>query len=79
MTPLRGSILHAETQPVAAAAVNLAMPQQEGKKLLALTPKVVGRRLASTHKIAHRLMRRIRRPYLNLAIKPVSGSYSATC
>jgi len=48
-------------RPMAAAAINPAVPRQEREKLLALTPKVVGRRLASTHKIAHRLMRRIRR------------------
>jgi len=50
-------------RPMAAAAINPAVPQQERKKLLALTPKVVSRRLASARKIVHRLMRRIWRPY----------------
>ena len=50
-------------RPMAAAAVNPAVPQQEGKQLLALAPKIVGRRLAGAHKIAHRLMRRVRHPH----------------
>jgi len=48
--------------PMAASAVNPAVPQQEGKQLLAFAPKIVSRRLASPHKIAHRLMGRVRRP-----------------
>ncbi len=47
----------------AASAVNPAVPKQEGKQLLAFAPKIVRRRLAARHKIAHRLMSRVRRPY----------------
>src|SRR5579863_3133002 len=47
---------------MAASAVNPALPQQEGKQLLALAPKIVSRRLTGPHKIAHRLMGRVRRP-----------------
>jgi hypothetical protein len=35
------------------------VPQQEGKQLLAFAPKIVSRRLARPHKIAHRLMSRV--------------------
>ncbi len=50
-------------RPVAAAAVNPAVPQQERKKLLALSPKIVRRRLAGAHKIPDRLMSRVGRPH----------------
>ena len=50
-------------RPMAAAAVNPAVPEQEGEKLLAFSPKIVRRRLAGAHKIAHRLMSRIGRPH----------------
>ena len=50
-------------RPMAASAVNPAVRKQEGKQLLAFAPKFVRRRLAGTHKIAHRLMRRVPRPY----------------
>ncbi len=50
-------------RPMAAAAVNPAVPQQEGEKLLAFAANVVRRRLAGPHKVAHRLMRRIGRPH----------------
>jgi hypothetical protein len=49
-------------RPVAAAAVNPAVPQQEGKKLLALSPKIVSRRLTAANKVPDRLMSRIGRP-----------------
>jgi hypothetical protein len=49
-------------RPVAAATVNPTVPQQEGKKLLALSPKIVPRRLTSANKVLDRLMSRIRRP-----------------
>ena len=49
-------------RPMAASAVNTAVTQQEGKQLLAFAPKIVGRRLAGPHKVAHRLMSRVRRP-----------------
>ncbi len=44
-------------RPMAASAVNPAVTQQEGKQLLAFAAKVIRRRLAGPHKIAHRLMR----------------------
>ena len=50
-------------RPMASSAVNPAVPQQEGKQLLAFAPKAVSRRFAGPHKIAHRLMRRVRRPH----------------
>ena len=46
------------------AAVNPAVPQEKGKKLLALSSKIVPRRFAGARKIAHRLMSRIGRPRL---------------
>ena len=49
--------------PMAAAAVNPAVPQQEGKQLLALAAKIVSRRLAGPHKIAHGLVSGVRRPH----------------
>ena len=44
-------------RPMVASAVNPAVPQQKGKQLLAFAAKVVRRRLARPHKVAHRLMR----------------------
>jgi hypothetical protein len=38
------------------------VPQQEGKKLLALSPKIVSRRLPGANKIPDRLMSRIGSP-----------------
>jgi len=38
------------------------VPQEKGKKLLALSPKTVSRRLTGAHKIPDRLMSRIGRP-----------------
>jgi hypothetical protein len=49
-------------RPVAAAAVNPAMPEEEREKLLALSPKVVRRGLPGPHKIPDSLMSRIGRP-----------------
>ena len=49
-------------RPVAASAVDAAVPEQEGKKLLALAPEIVSGRLAGPHKIPHRLMSWIGRP-----------------
>ena len=49
-------------RPMAASAVNPAVPQQEGKQLLALATKIVSRDLAGADKIAHRLVSRVRRP-----------------
>jgi len=48
-------------RPVAAAAINPAVSEQEGEEQLALSPKIVPRRLAGARKIAHRLMSRVRR------------------
>jgi hypothetical protein len=59
---LTGEPAPVRQRPVAAAAVNPAVPQQEGKKLLALSPKIVSRRLAGAHKIPDRLRSRIWRP-----------------
>jgi len=50
-------------RPMAADAVNPAVPQQEGQQPLAFAAKVVARRLAGSHKVAHRLVRRIRGPH----------------
>jgi hypothetical protein len=50
-------------RPVAAASVNPAVPEQEGKQLLAFAAKIVRRRLAGADKIAHRLMSRVGRPH----------------
>jgi hypothetical protein len=47
------------------------VPQQEGKQLLAFAPKIVSRRLARPHKIAHRLMSRVRRPHPRQLAGPV--------
>jgi hypothetical protein len=49
--------------PMAASDINPAMPQQKRKQLLALAAKVVRRRFAGPHKVAHRLMSRIGRPH----------------
>jgi hypothetical protein len=49
-------------RPMTASALNPAVPQQEGKKLLAFAAKVVPRPLAGPYKIAHRLVRLVRRP-----------------
>jgi hypothetical protein len=49
-------------RPVAAAAVNPAMPEEEREKLLVLSSKVVRRGLASPRKIPDSLMSRIGRP-----------------
>ena len=49
-------------RPVAAAAVNPAVPEEEREKLLALSPKIVSRRLTGANKVPDRLMSRIGRP-----------------
>jgi hypothetical protein len=49
-------------RPVAAAAVDPIVPKQEGKKLLALPPKIVSRGLTGANKVPDRLMSRIGRP-----------------
>jgi hypothetical protein len=59
---LAGKPAPVRQRPMTAAAVNPAVPQQEGKQLLAFAAKVVRSRLAGSHKIANRLMRRVRLP-----------------
>jgi len=49
-------------RPMAAAVVDPAVTQQEGKQLLAFAAKIVRRRLAGPHEIAHRLVRLVGRP-----------------
>ena len=49
-------------RPVAAAAVDPIVPEQEGKKLLALPPKIVSRGLTGANKVPDRFMSRIGRP-----------------
>ena len=51
-------------RPVAAAAVNPAMPEEEREKLLTLSPKIVSRRLTGANKIPDRLVSRIEAPRL---------------
>jgi hypothetical protein len=61
-------------RPVAAAAVNPAMSEEEREKLLALSPKVVRRCLARPHKIAHSFMSPIRRPDPGQFARPMQSS-----
>jgi hypothetical protein len=56
-----------------ASAVNLAVPQQKGKQLLAFTAKVVRRRIAGAHKIAHGLASRVRRPHSRQFARPMQS------
>jgi hypothetical protein len=58
-------------RPVAAAAVNPAMPEKKRQKPLALSPKVVSRRLASPHKIPDSLMSRVGRPHSRKLTRPM--------
>jgi hypothetical protein len=60
-------------RPMTASAVDAAVAQEEGKQLLAFAAKVVPRRLARPHKIAHRFMRRIRRPDSGQLAGPVQS------
>ena len=60
-------------RPMASSAVNPAVPQKEGKQLLAFAAKVVRGRLAGPHKIAYRLMRRVRRPNSRQFAGPVQA------
>jgi hypothetical protein len=50
-------------RPMAASAVNPAVPQQEGERLLTFAAKIVARRLAGADEIAHRLMSHVGRPH----------------
>ena len=56
--------------PMATSGVNSAVTQQEGKQLLAFAAKIVARRLAGSHKIAHRLMSRVGGPELPSVRRP---------
>jgi hypothetical protein len=58
-------------RPMAASAVNPAVTQQEGKQLLAFATKIGARRLAGPHKIAHRLVSRVRRPHARQLAGPM--------
>ena len=58
-------------RPVAAASVNPAVPEQEGKQLLAFAAKIVRCRLAGADKIAHRLMSRVGRPHPRQFARPM--------
>jgi hypothetical protein len=57
--------------PMAAAAVNPAMPEQEREKLLALAPKIVPRRLPGANKVPDRLMVRVGRPASRKRIRSI--------
>ena len=50
-------------RPMAAAAVNPAVPEQEGQQLLALPPQIVSRRLTGANKVPDRLVSRVGRPH----------------
>ena len=58
-------------RPVAAATVNPAMPEEERKKLLTLSPKIVPRRLPGARKIPDRLMGRVGRPHSRKLTRPM--------
>jgi hypothetical protein len=62
LEPFGGKLSPMRERPVSASAVNPTVPEQEEKQLLAFAPKIVSRRLAGPHKIAHRLMSRVWRP-----------------
>src|SRR6201985_2602255 len=57
--------------PVAAAAVDPAVPEQEREKLLALSPKIVPRRLPGAREIPDRLMSRVGRPHARKLARPM--------
>ena len=58
-------------RPMTASAVDAAVAQQEGQQLLAFAAKIVSRRLTRPHKIAHRLVSRVRRPHPRQFAGPV--------
>jgi hypothetical protein len=62
----------------AASPVNLALPQQEGERLLAFAAKVVCRLLAGSHEIGHRLTSRVRRPDSCQCAGPSRASVTAS-
>ena len=59
-------------RPVAASAVNPAVPQQEGKQLLALATKIVSRGLPGADKIAHSFVGGVRCPHARQFAGPSS-------
>ena len=63
-------------RPVAAAAINPAVPQQEREKLLTLSPKIVSRRLPGARKIPDRLMGRVGRPHSSKLTRPMKTRQS---
>jgi hypothetical protein len=58
-------------RPVAASAVNPAVPQQKGKQLLALTTKIVSRGLGGADKIAHSFVGGIGCPHIRQFAGPM--------
>ena len=65
-------------RPMTAAAVNPAVPKQEGKQLLELAAKVIRRRLAGPHEIARRLVRRVWRMRLTVSVPTRRSRASVT-
>ncbi len=63
-------------RPVAAAAVNPTVTQQEGKQLLALSPKIVPRQLTGARKVPDRLMGRVGRPHSRKLTRPMKTRQS---
>jgi hypothetical protein len=61
---------------VAAAAVNPTVTQQERKQLLALSPKIVPRRLTAARKVPDRLMSRVGRPNSRKLTRPMQTRQS---
>jgi hypothetical protein len=70
---LAGKPAPVRQRPMAPAAVNPTVSQQEGKQLLALAAKVIRCGLASPHEIPHRFMRRVRRPDSRQFARPSAG------
>jgi hypothetical protein len=60
-------------RPVPAASVNPAMPEEEGEKLLTLSPKIVSRCLPGARKIPDRLMGRVGRPHCRKLTRPMNA------
>jgi hypothetical protein len=58
-------------RPVAAPAVDPAVPEEERKKRLAFAPKIVPRRLPGARKIPDRLMGRVGRPHARKLPRPM--------
>ena len=62
-------------RPMAASAVNPAVPQQKGEQVLARPTKIVSRRrLAGADKIAHGLVSGVRRPHARQFAGPMQAA-----